>query len=619
MRSGLHIALALAASACINSVDDGGPAPMCEDSSDCDTASGEICDQGVCWGDPPEDVTFAAVLVPPDERTDLPVAIVPALAIADDGTIVGLDFPPAVTISGRVLLACPPIEVDPDPVYDCGPERSVGAQITIERASPFPGGPVISRTIVAAGAVGPGEDAFSFMVPKDPSAEYRITITPDDSAGGDMIAPGELAPPRQLTITADADQEVDWVLGDPDALKTIHGCVQNVVGDGSPYAGMHVQALGRWSQLSPLTRASSRSYTDESGCFTLRVPIRMLDEFDILVQPAPGAILPTLRLKGEFVRDPVEGEIVEHVIDPPLVMPSAPAPTSFRLPVEAPSSAGGPERVPGAAVRLTTVFPLPDSESRDIEVTFTAEAVTSALDAVEPGVAAVDLYPGSEQNRTYQVQVVPPPDSQFQSAFDLVVPVGVGGSAGVLEPVTLSRRAALTGVALTHAGEPVASAPVAATAASALRLTVQSDEVGAILDQLQFPSATTDEAGSFLVWVDRVLVGQQATYDLDVSPAPFASDAPSWTFEDIAIPAEGESVDLGELVLPEASYARGTVRDRRGQPVVGAELRLYQLGAADYCTRILEIGSADCEPPAHLRGIWASDENGLVKVVLPDP
>jgi hypothetical protein len=143
--------------------------------------------------------------------------------------------------------------------------------------------------------------------------------------------------------------------------------------------------------------------------------------------------------------------------------------------------------------------------------------------------------------------------------------------------------------------------------------------VTAILDQLQFPTAATDDGGNFLVWVDRELVGEAATYDVNVSPAPFVSEAPSWTFEDIQIPAEGESVDLGALVLPEASYARGIVRDRRDNPVVGAELRLYQLGAADYCTRVLEIGNADCVPPAHLRGIWASGDDGAVKLVLPDP
>jgi len=86
MRASLAIALAFSATGCISGVDDGGVEPMCVETADCDQAHGEVCDDGVCWGDPPEGVTFAAVLVPPDDRTDLPVAVVPALSIAADGT-----------------------------------------------------------------------------------------------------------------------------------------------------------------------------------------------------------------------------------------------------------------------------------------------------------------------------------------------------------------------------------------------------------------------------------------------------------------------------------------------------------------------------------------------------
>src|SRR4029079_4456297 len=97
MRSRFLIAAALLAG-CINGVDDGGAPKMCDDTSDCDAESGEVCDEGVCWGDPPDGVTFAPVLVRPDARADLRVAVIPALSIADDGTIVGLDFPAAVTV-----------------------------------------------------------------------------------------------------------------------------------------------------------------------------------------------------------------------------------------------------------------------------------------------------------------------------------------------------------------------------------------------------------------------------------------------------------------------------------------------------------------------------------------
>jgi hypothetical protein len=143
--------------------------------------------------------------------------------------------------------------------------------------------------------------------------------------------------------------------------------------------------------------------------------------------------------------------------------------------------------------------------------------------------------------------------------------------------------------------------------------------VGGILDQLQFPTDTTDEAGAFLMWLDREVAGTTASYDVEVNP-PFLSGAPAWTFEVIEVPAEGDSVDLGELELPAASYARGIVRDPAGEPVAGAELHLYQLPESDFCVRVLGLGSEDqCDAPAHLRGISPSDDLGWVHMALPDP
>jgi hypothetical protein len=605
----LLASLGALAAGCIEAADP--ETPMCEQSSDCDQGRGEVCDEGVCWGGPPEDISFAAVLVPPESRPDLPLTAIPLLEISRDGTIGNLRFPESIVVRGRVLLACPAEEGDPG--YDCGADRSVGATINIERAPAFPGGPPLSRTVAATPGVGPGADAFSFLLPRQSGVEYSITITPTDNAGGEDKSPGELAPPRQLIIAADQDQVVEWTLGDPADLKTIRGCIKKRL-DGFAYAGMQATAFGRWHPLAPLSRASSRSVTDQEGCFALRVPIGMLDLFDLVVKPAPGAILPAVRLSGELVPDPIEP--VDHWIED-LVMPDAPSPTTFQLPVEAPGSGGGQVRVPGAAVRFTTRFEPPKGDLRQLDITFTAEAVTSDLESSEPGVAVVELFPGSEQNRHYLVQVVPPPDAQFQSAFAVEMAVGIGGSAQLLQPITLSRRIALTGTAVARSGLPVSGASVEIRASTSVRLTAQELSFGAILDQLQFPIATTDDDGSFVIWVDRVLVGEAASYDLDIQPA-LSSGAPSWTFESIEIPGLGDSLDLGELVLPDASYARGQVRDRAGEPVVEAELHLYQLAPADFCMRV--AGEAvDCVPPAHLRGIWASDGSGRIRIVLPDP
>ena len=47
-----------------------GPDVECSTTSDCDSASGEICDEGVCWGNPPQGM-YAVVISPPSSRKDL--------------------------------------------------------------------------------------------------------------------------------------------------------------------------------------------------------------------------------------------------------------------------------------------------------------------------------------------------------------------------------------------------------------------------------------------------------------------------------------------------------------------------------------------------------------------
>jgi len=610
-------AAALALPGCISK--DPGPtamAAMCESSTDCDQAAGEVCDEGVCWGDPPDSARFAALLVPPASRSDLSAAVLPLLSISSDGTVAGLDFPEAAEIHGRVLLACPGEGMP----YVCGDDESVAAQIRIERAPSFTGGPASTRLIDAAPAIGPGNDAFSFLLPIDPDAEYRITIIPDDAVGGEAIAPGEIAPPRQITVTAESTQRFDWVLGDPAELKTIRGCVENVVGDGTPYAGMSVVAFGRWTNLSELERASSRSITGADGCFELSVPRKMLDEFDITVAPPAGAVLPTITLRGEYVRDPAEGEQAVHTIDPPLIMPIAPAPASFHLPLTGRGSNGDVEPVVGADVRFTTVFAPPDpKETRDVEITFTAQAVASGAESKDPGVAEVMLYPGDEASRSYLVSVVTPAASQLQSVYQREVMVGPGGNDdAVLAPLNLERRTAVTGTAHDENDDPVVNAPMQARPSALFRQRLDHDALEQAVAELPLPTTTTDGSGGFVLWLDGLLVGEAAAYDIDVTP-PLFSGAPSWSFPEVAIPPSVKgSVDLGVKKLPGASFARAVVRDHRGEPVPDAEVDIYQLPPDDYCTE-MSLGEGECEPAARLRGAWRSDEEGVVRVVLPDP
>ena len=64
---------------CLPGGDDALVETMCDVQSDCDFA--EVCDEGICWGNPPT-AQFAALLVPPaDEGDDLAVTEIPWLDI----------------------------------------------------------------------------------------------------------------------------------------------------------------------------------------------------------------------------------------------------------------------------------------------------------------------------------------------------------------------------------------------------------------------------------------------------------------------------------------------------------------------------------------------------------
>src|SRR5262249_34698510 len=54
------------------------PGQECATNSDCNTAAGEVCDEGVCWGNPPTGM-FAATVSPPAVREELVATEIPLL------------------------------------------------------------------------------------------------------------------------------------------------------------------------------------------------------------------------------------------------------------------------------------------------------------------------------------------------------------------------------------------------------------------------------------------------------------------------------------------------------------------------------------------------------------
>jgi hypothetical protein len=147
-----------------------GPAPMCKITSDCDRAHGEVCEEGVCWGNPPPG-PFAAVVSPPSTRHDLSPREIPQLAIPDFGLMSDLTLDASLQLSGRIAAFCPP------PMMVCDP--IAGATITVSRRSQFQGGPGF-KTVANVDA-----DSFSILVPRTRPGDdpYTVTIVPDGGAG----------------------------------------------------------------------------------------------------------------------------------------------------------------------------------------------------------------------------------------------------------------------------------------------------------------------------------------------------------------------------------------------------------------------------------------------------
>ncbi len=606
------VALSVFAVACIEAGGDDtiDLPPMCEADVDCDQAQGEICDVGICWGDPPDDLSFGAIIVPPEGRDDLVASEVPELIIEDDGTVEGLVFSDFVVLSGRITLATTTT-------------ASIAAQIKIRRPSRIQGGPAYSRTIIAGADVLNGELAFEIRLPKlGPSdTPYQVEIIPDDgtlSDPGTDATPADLAPPLRFSFQGDHDLiGAEWALGDPEQMKLVAGRVVDAAARG--LGGMKVFARGRWTFEAATERVSSSGVTDEEGFFAIWIPRAMEDwDYEIIVRPPPGTVAPTLRKQGVFVPDPMDLFPVE-IED--LTMPSFPAGARYEIPIRADAPEGGIVPVEGAEVQITTILldPADQSLNNGVVAFYTTSGITDAMGNVQ-----LDLIPGGADNRPYFVSVSPLPTAEFGAVYAepvLVGPPNAEASIAVLPDVRLSRRVPVSGSLRSHDGTPVAGAAVAAKPDIAYKWSLDP-ALQIELDNFRFPTATTDDDGLFVIWLDDSLLGVSAAYSLEFVPGAL-SQVPRWTVTGIDVEArdDGEGMELGDVQLPPAAYARGEVMTLNGELIVAAEVTLFEISTDnDPCNSAYRPDEDGvCFPPALLRHVSQSDENGVATLVLPDP
>ncbi|MEO8703020.1 MAG: hypothetical protein ABI867_23440, partial [Kofleriaceae bacterium] len=199
--------------ACLSVPD--GPKPECESNTDCDTAHGEVCEEGVCWGNPPPG-SFAAIVTPPSERkSDLVSRELELVSIPPDGYLGDVALEQPVLYTGQIIAVCPA------PVAQCD-TTPLGATIVVTRPSFFAGGPGYRQVVTTDPRNGSFAIALPPTRPDDPA--YTVTVVPDgrDPAPG-TIDTGELVPPMQARLRVAEDQNGKSFQLGATALPTIEG------------------------------------------------------------------------------------------------------------------------------------------------------------------------------------------------------------------------------------------------------------------------------------------------------------------------------------------------------------------------------------------------------------
>jgi hypothetical protein len=123
--------------------------------------------------------------------------------------------------------------------------------------------------------------------------------------------------------------------------------------------------------------------------------------------------------------------------------------------------------------------------------------------------------------------------------------------------------------------------------------------------------------GQFVLWVDANIDQVWGEYDLVIEP-PTTEDAP--TFVDTVELQRDNTVTTMSLVpiqLPDAAYVHGQITDPSGDPVEGAEIKLYLVSTQlQLCSEVAHAPTS-CPIPASLLGRSAASDRGEVQLALP--
>ena len=565
--------------------------PACTKDSDCGT--GEVCGEGVCWGNPPMGM-FAATLVPPSDRNDVVQTQIPSLMIPGDGWLGDVALEAPVTFSGRVEAYCP--------ATTACTTNSLPATITVTRAPRFSGGPSFHAVADAKDGIARGATSFSIGVPKthDGDSPYVVTVTPDGRGAqpptNGTISPAELAPPLRMTLTASGDLPASTItLGAADA-QVISGSLTD--GNGHALQNYRVAAVGRWDPAEAPLEVSTVDYT-ANGTFSITLSQGITGNVEVVATPYDtNVVLPTLHLSN------LAPQSTQKLLASP---PSLGNPVDVMIPITGYSSSGQDSPIAGARVIVRSTYN--PSLAGGASAVISSDVMTG-----NDGVAKLTLLDGNAFAGNYVVSVIPPVGSNLGVIFDAAWSLDMSGAK-----IRLSPRVALRGTLLDKAGRPIAGASVTARPSLRFQWSLIGGEQD-FLNQIPAPTAVTTDSGDFVVWVDPFIDMTWGTYDLDIEPAS-GDEVPSWTIAGIDIPRDATqtAVTLGPVVVPDAANIHGHLVDPAQNPVDGGELRVFSLTADTSACDLSPYHPAPCVIPAPLVGHGTSDMTGTVRLTLPRP
>ncbi len=566
------------------------PAPEqleCRSDVDCNIARGEVCAEGLCYGDPPAR-ELAAVVSPPSGRDDLVSREITSLSLDSAGWINGLVLERPIALKGLLDLACPAMRT-------CDGE--LGASITATRESTFSGGPGFKTTVNTTSNV--DGVTFELALPRTRTAADRYVVTIVPAGRGEMstTSAAALVPPARVELGLEGSLPSVFMLGGAD-LPIVQGELLSSTGSG--LANYRVVALGRWEDGQTPVEVSTVASTGIDGRFSLTLARGLIGTVEIVARPWMD-FAPTLRR----VDVPVTGATEQTLVEPVGLRDLDAKPMS--LEIKAKDGAGEIAPVRGATVRLSaTVTPGMASE--------TVASVVLEKSTDDSGVVAFEDLGGPMLRDNYRLDVIPPAGSSVGVVRDLAVTYSTGRQV-----LLLPSRVALRGTVLDATGSPLSGVPV--TARPSLRfLWSLPPAVQSLLSTVPLSTTSTSQEGEFVVWVDGSLSGIIGLYDLIVEPpteAKMRIRAGSHVVAEIAATSDPAPPSIS-IQLPDAAFVRGQVTDAAtGGIVDDAELRVFRVNATTALCANVPYAPLSCPIPAAVEGRGASDDDGIVRITLP--